>query len=473
MPKPGQSTKTIFTLVLSISFQICLLSQGWLQTYGGHDYDSAVSIVQTPDGGFITVGDSYSLPNSGTNDVYVVRLDSIGNVLWEKYFGGSSSDSGHDIVRVEDGYVIAGYAASFGGPSGYLLKIDESGTEIWARTFPKRIFRTIELTSDGGFIICADGWDETGNTDMYLIKTDAGGSPEWTKNFGGARDDYGRAALETSDGGFVITGEKRSDAKGPADVLLVKVDVSGNELWRKSYGGYYWDFPHDIQQTCDDGFIITGISDVEYSERRIYLVKTDKDGKLEWQQRFGSGTSDEGRAVQQAPDGGYLITGLSRKKNANDPILFRTDANGNLLWEKTYLSSSIMGYDILQTADGEYIIAGATTGNLTGDKGYEALLIKTDSLGVPAQECQLNEPDMELKIYPNPFHYSTTIELPGEAPSQQITFALFDTAGRLIRRDTFTGVVFDFAAPGLPTGIYFYQIRIGEKQTARGKLVIY
>lgn len=394
--------------------------------------------------------------------------------MWEKYFGGSSSDSGHDIVRVEVGYVIAGYTASFGtGPSGYLLKIDESGTEIWARTFAKRNFRTIELTSDGGFIIGGEGWDGNGNTDMWLIKTDANGSPQWEKNFGGAQDDYGRAALETSDGGYVITGEKRSDAKGPADVLLVKVDAAGNELWRKSYGGNYWDFPHDIQQTCDDGFIITGISDVEYSEWDVYLLKTDKSGKLEWQQRFGGGSSGEGRAVLQTTDGGYLITGFNRVRNEDDPILFKTDANGNLLWKKKYHSGSIIGYDILQTADGEYIIAGATNSNLTGDKGYEALLIKTDSPGVPAQECQFNEQDIELKIYLNPFRYSTTFELPGEATPQPITFLLFDTAGRSVRRDTFSGSAFDFAAPDLPTGIYFYQIRIDEKQTAKGKLVIY
>lgn len=455
--------KTIFTLILNIALQSCLFSQGWLQTYGGDDYDSAASIVRTPDGGFITVGDSYSLPNSGTNDVYVVRLDSLGHVLWEKYFGGGSSDSGHDIVRVDEGYVIAGYAASFGGPSGYLLKINESGTEIWARTFAKRIFRTIELTSDGGFIIGGEGWDETGNTDMWLIKTDANGSPQWEKNFGGAQDDYGRAALQTSDGGYVITGEKRSDAKGPADVLLVKVDAVGKELWRKSYGGEYWDFPHDIQQTCDDGFIITGISDVEYSERDIYLVKTDKTGKLEWQQHFGGDRSDEGRAVLQTADGGYLITGLNRDGNADAPILFRTDANGNLLWEKKYLSGNI-GFDILRSADGEYIITGST-GN--------AFLIKTDSLGVPEQECHLNEQDIELKIYPNPFHYSTTIELPGEATLQPVTFSLFDTAGRLVRRDTFSGSAFDFTAPDLATGIYFYQIKINEKQAATGKLVIY
>ncbi len=143
------------------------------------------------------------------------------------------------------------------------------------------------------------------------------------------------------------------------------------------------------------------------------------------------------------------------------------------LWEKTYLSGSIIGYDILQTADGEYVIAGAATGNLTGDKGYEALLIKTDNLGVAAQECQLNEQELEFKIYPNPFHYSTTFELPREAISQQITLRLFDTAGRLVRMDTFKGAAFDFAAPELPTGLYFYQIAIDEKQAAKGKLVIY
>ncbi len=447
-------------------------SQGWEKTFGGEDYDSAKSIVATSDGGFMTVGDSYSQPGSGTNDLYLVKTDALGNVQWEKYFGGSSSDAGHAIEKASDGFIIAGYSASFaGGPSGYLLKVDENGTQLWARTFPKRIFKSVKNTFDGGFIIGGEGWDNTGNTDMWLIKTDGNGSPQWEKNFGGTEgDDYGRAAVQTEDGGYAMVGEKRSSASGSADVFLVKVAGNGSILWQKSYGDSDWDFGNDVALTCDGGFIITGISDSDTTDRDIYLVKTDWDGNMQWEQRFGGPNYDHGNAVIQTKDGGYLVTGNNQEEGSDDLVLIKTDDKGNLIWEKNYgAPSKSLGYDILQTADGEYIIAGAL---LTGTKGYEVYLIKTDNLGVPTLDCKPTG-KLGVKVYPNPFRSSTTFELQGAESQGLFQFSLFDASGRLASSGFYTGPAFEFQADGFPTGFYVFQIKTQQGKTRQGKLVIY
>ncbi|MCF8246651.1 MAG: T9SS type A sorting domain-containing protein [Saprospiraceae bacterium] len=447
-------------------------SQGWEKTYGGDDYDSARSIVATSDGGFMTVGDSYSQLNSGTNDLYLVKTDALGNVLWEKYFGGSSSDAGYAIEKVSDGFIIAGYSASFaGGPSGYLLKVDENGTQLWARTFPKRIFKSVKNTFDGGFIIGGDGWDEHGNTDMWLIKTDASGSPQWEKSFGGTHGaDYGRAAVQTEDGGYAMVGENRSSASGSADVFLVKVSGNGSTLWQKSYGGSDWDFGNDLAITCDGGFIISGISDSDATDRDIYLVKTDWDGNMQWEQRFGGPNYDHGNAVIQTKDGGYLVTGNNQEVGSDDLVLIKTDDKGNLIWEKNYgAPSQSLGYDIWQAEDGEYIIAGAL---LTGMKGYEVYLIKTDNLGVPTVDCN-PAGQLGVKVYPNPFRSFATFEVKGIDSEDIIQLSLFDVSGKLVSHNSYAGPTFDIQVEGFPTGLYVFQIKTEQGKTKQGKLVIY
>ena len=176
----------------------------------------------------------------------------------------------------------------------------------------------MQLTSDGGYIIA--GYTSSygaGGYDLWLVKTDASGTENWNKTFGGTSHDLGNSVQQTSDGGYVITGETDSYGAGSRDLWLVKIDASGTENWNKTFGGTGGDFGYSVQQTSDGGYVIAGQTN-SYGAGSFYiwLVKTDASGTENWNKIFGGTGWDDASSVQQTSDGGYVITGSTTSYGA-------------------------------------------------------------------------------------------------------------------------------------------------------------
>jgi len=357
----------------------------WQKTFGGSDSDSGYSVQQTYDGGYIIAGVTYSF-GAVWSDVYLIKTDSTGNFLWQKTFGGSDFDWGYSVQQATDGgFIIAGTTCSFGDPLGdvYLIKTDPNGNLLWQKTFggsSDDYGSSIQRTSDDGFIIAgATGSFGDPNGDVYLIKTDSAGNLQWQKTFGGSGTEYGYSVQQTSDGGFIIAGWTYSFGAKYSDVYIIKTDPNGNQEWQKTFGGKYNDYGYSVQQTSDGGFIIAGMS---YSNARgtdIYLIKTDPNGNQEWQKTFGY--TDDGFSVQQTIDGGFIIAGDTSTyvqwpfpgKYQSDVYLIKTDSDGNEVWQKTFGgNSNDSGRSIQKTSDGGYIVAGVFGHN----KRFDVYLIK-------------------------------------------------------------------------------------------------
>jgi len=207
----------------------------WNKTYGGTNVDFARSVVQTSDGGYAMGGYTNSF-GAGGYDVYLVKTDSSGNLVWQKTYGGAGGDYGFSVVQTSDGgYAIAGFTTSFGAGSGdvYLVKAYSDGGLLWQKTYGGTATDyglSIVQTSDDGFAIAGyTGSFGAGNNDVYLVKTDPTGNQLWQKTygFGGFGDDEGYSVVRTSDGGFAIAGFTNNVGAGSYDVYLVKTDVSG------------------------------------------------------------------------------------------------------------------------------------------------------------------------------------------------------------------------------------------------------
>ena len=225
----------------------------------------------------------------------------------------------------------------------------------------------VQQTTDGGYIITGrtDSFG-AGQEDVWLIKTDSAGNKEWDKTFGGPKDDCGYCVRQTTDGGYIITGETRSYGTGNKDVWLIKTNNTGNKEWDKTFGGQYNEYGKCIQLTSDDGYIIVGIG---------WLIKTDSDGNKIWDRDLGDGNCD---SVQQTTDGGYIIAGRLRENARNYALLIKTDSNGYIVWNKTFggLHNDKCHW-VQQTSDGGYILTGST-GMIDFS---DVWLIKTDSNG--------------------------------------------------------------------------------------------
>jgi uncharacterized delta-60 repeat protein len=313
------------------------------RTYGGTYWDEAFSVQQTSDGGYIVAGLTYSF-GAGDNDIFLIKTDANGNIIWAKTYGGTNWDEALSVQQTSDGgYIVAGRTPSYstGDYDFFLIKTDADGNLEWAKTYGgtnDEWALSVQQTSDGGYIAVGWTWSfGAGWGDIFLIKTDADGNVEWAKTYGGIYGEWARSVQQTSDGGYIVAGWTASFGAG-GDIFLIKTDANGNLQWAKTYGGTSTDGAYSVRQTSDGGYIVAGYTpSFGAGGADLFLIKTDADGNLEWAKTYGGTYWDEALSVRQTSDGGYIVAGYTNSFGAGgwDVFLIKTDANGNLEWAKT------------------------------------------------------------------------------------------------------------------------------------------
>ena len=337
--------KCIFGILLTLIFLFTISSvmasapqMQWYKTFGGSYGDGAYSVQQTTDGGYILAGYTESYGSGGV-DVYLIKTDSSGNQQWYKTFGGSYDDSAASVQQTTDGgYIIAGYTYSYSSTlyaDVYLIKTDSSGIQQWFKTFGGSYgdwAYSVQQTTDGGYIIVGgtssygSNIGSTSYADVYLIKTDSSGNQQWYKTFGGSSNENGYMVQQTSDGGYILAGYTESYGSGGVDVYLIKTDSSGNQQWYKTFGGSYDDDANSVQQTTDGGYLMAGFYSYSSGSYDAYLVKTASNGNLQWQETFGGSSNESAFCVQQTTDGGCILTGWTNSYGSGgaDAYLVKT-----------------------------------------------------------------------------------------------------------------------------------------------------
>jgi len=290
----------------------------WQRNFGGIKSDVGCSVQETFDGGYIIAGYTESY-GAGYWDVYLIKTDLLGLVDWETTFGTSEYDVADVVQQTSDaGYIIAGATRSYGaaGRDVYLIKTDSDGNMIWQKTLGGSLSESansLQQTTDGGYIIV--GYTTSygaGSSDVYLVKTDANGIMQWHQTFGASSSESGSSVQQTTDGGYVIAGTTSSFGAVNSDVYLIKTDSNGSSQWQKTFGGNNYDGGSSVRQTCDGGYIIAGkINDDHGGSCDAYLIKTDFAGNMQWQKTFGGTYRDWATSVQQTIDGGCIVAGTA------------------------------------------------------------------------------------------------------------------------------------------------------------------
>jgi hypothetical protein len=439
---------------------------GWWRTYGGAEDDYGYSVQQTSDGGYIVAGKTGSF-GAGSHDVYLIRTNAQGDTLWTRTFGGADADGGFSVQQTLDGgYIVAGFAASFGAgePEVYLIKTDAQGDTQWTRTYGGPGYEygsSVQQTSDGGYVV-AGTKGLLFYADVYVIKTDSQGDTVWTRTYGGTGEDRGNSVQQTLDGGYIVAGFTSSFGPGDEDVYLIKTNDSGDTVWTRTYGGTSNDEGFSVRQTSDGGYIIAGsTASFGAGTRDVYLIRVDTTGDTLWTRTCGGMGDDLGYSVQQAADGGYIVAGCTRSFGTGytDVYLIMTDAAGDTLWTRTYGGTTWdFGNSVQQTLDGGYIIAGWTYS--FGGGLCKVYLIKTDANGNVgiAEPSARHLPDSSapLLVQPNPCRGLLRVRLDQAASLSPLPIAVCNAAGRCVRRFTLeSSGPFELDLRDVPDGVYF------------------
>ncbi len=378
-----------FVLFSGVALVVILSPQsvqaGWTRTYGGPVDDIGYCVEQTRDLGYIICGTSWQ-PRWN-----LIKTNQTGDTLWIHY----ARQSYWVQQTADGGYIVTGEALIEDGKYHiFLLKTDSASNTLWYREdfAPDSISDTVsgvglsvQETSDGGYIITGHKslwvWEEIG--DLWLIKTDSLGNTLWTRVYGADGPDCGCCVRQTSDGGYIISGYSES----LNSLWLLKTDEQGDTLWTQSSSGWVLGRGYCVQQTSDEGYILTGsIAPFYDGKNHLFLLKTDSTGDtlwsridIGWLSPAGGGV---GRCIQQTPDDGYIITGYTSPwfGEIEDLWLIKTDSEGDTLWTRIYGGEAEdLANCVDQTSDGGYIITGATKS--FGAGGYDIWLLKTDANG--------------------------------------------------------------------------------------------
>jgi hypothetical protein len=456
----------VLTLISFLAAQITF--ERW---YGGTSSDIGRSVSQTSDGGYIIAGHTESF-GSGGYDVYLVKTDSFGDTTWTRTYGGTDADHGHSVAQtIDGGYIVAGTTESYGAGNIdiYLIKTNPAGDTAWTRTFggtDSEYGYSVAQTTDGGYIIAGqkDG-------DAYLIKTNGSGYSLWAHYYGSPESDGASSVALTQDGGYIVAGWTMPSGVGSSNLYLICTDSLGDSIWAKAYSDTVNSHGNAVIQTTDGGFAATGqiLPFYPYYTPDMYLLKTDSEGDTIWTRTFGTGdTWEEGHSVAQTSDGGYIITGeIDVSVTNRDAWLIKTDTLGNPQWEKTFGGADPdRGNSVAQTTDAGYIIAGFTWSFGAGSQ--DVYIIKTDSLGnmgiEEAQNPGHTSTDIKLTTRPNPFSSSTTLTLYG-AQGHKNTGAqelhIFDASGRLVESIKLVTSPCQLGTD-LKAGVYFLKLKVGN-----------
>lgn len=497
--------KNTYLLLIIFLINVNCFSQApsiqWQKSFGGSLDETATSIKQTNDGGYIVAGKTNSTDGDVTGNTYssldfwILKLNSTGDIQWKKTLGGSSEDYAFSINQTSDGgYIVAGstkfsFTGGIPGNHGdydfWVVKLNATGNIEWQKALGGSGADNaleIQQTLDGGFIVAGDSNSNNGNLtsnngscDAWIVKLDTTGNIEWQKNYGGSNCEYLSSIKQTNDGGYIFAATTYSNDgdvmgnQGGSDYWIVKINSLGTIEWQKTYGGSGFDAVYNIQITNDGGYVFAGGANSNNGDvsgnhglADFWIVKTNLMGVIEWQKALGGSYMDRASKIINTIDNGYVVAGLTTSNDGDvsglynfgfsDFWIVKLNSHGDLQWQKAIGGSNFdEAYSIEQTSDNGFIISGfsfSSDGNLTSNNGGKDFWI----VKLEPEQLSINDfQEDSIKIYPNPSTSILNIELSNGDQIDKIL--VIDISGKIIVEETIN--LNSINTSKLENGLYF------------------
>jgi hypothetical protein len=447
----------------------------WQRCLGGTSNEDAYSVAITSDDGYVLTGYTSSVDGDvsemqGVVDLWVVKLGSNGDLIWERTYGGSSDERGLDIQQTMDGgFIVIGSTTSedgdvteaFGDGDIWVLKLDPEGQLEWQKSYGGSFDESgygIRQFPDGSYLMT--GWtysdDGTisgnhGGRDAWLAHIANNGDLIWQNCIGGPGQDGARSMALTSDGAVVIAGWSNTNTfpdegiTGPDNLWVVKLNLNGVVLWERFFGGPGDDQGWDIMETMAGELIAVGqhkspLADSTAWQYDAWVVALDPDGQLVWEKKFGGNANDMAFAVGQYANGNLVVAGLTQSSDGDvsgnhgsvDGWLFSTGDQNELLWQRCIGGTAEeLVRALVVEPTGAVVVAGRTSsndGDINGHHGsFDMLIMKFR--GGP---IGIEEPfeDWTFSAYPNPATDYLTVQL-DLLRTGAVELEILDVSGRM------------------------------------------
>lgn len=390
----------------------------WQKCLGGSNQDMPVHLIKGNDGFIYTLGSSASIDgdisiNRGSHDLWFTKQDSLGNLIWQRTYGGSNMDIGTGIIQLNNGdFVLSGYTSSNNGDvsnnhgnfDAWILKINSSGNILWQKTIGGSqvdlCYSLIRL-QDGGFLLGGGTYSNDGDVsgqhgdqDFWLVKMSSSGIIQWQKAMGGTGLDVCYGILENSNGDIIACGSTNSNDgdvsanHGSYDFWVNKISSTGTILWSKCFGGNEQESALSITVNSAGQYAVAGYSksingnvSANFGYNDFWICLIDDFGNLIKEKNYGGSGADIAYSVVATTDGGFLLVGGTNSSDINvrlnqgaeDILLVKIEGNLNLEWTQTFGGS---GNDrpscSIQNTDGGYYVGAYTysnDGDITGNHG--------------------------------------------------------------------------------------------------------
>jgi hypothetical protein len=465
---------TILSFLISITSINC--QEIFHKLYGTGFNDDGIKIIQTDNNDYLIAG-----VTSDSNKIRLIRTNSFGEVIFNRTYGGSREDWVLDLVKTPDNCcIIAGFTSSFGNgiTDLYLLKIDNNGDTIWTKTFGgpgEDNWCSVKVLHDGGLILAGKI-----NEQVVLIKLDAGGNHIWTKipKFQ-SNETLGSVdgIVVTSDGGFLIAGSAYSlDYYSGPRAYLIKTNLSGETLWSKVYNYYSSIIPSSVIETLDGNYLISGTARYlkdDYFDfgDSMFLIKIDVSGNVKWVKTYDGGFKKcKGFSLQNTAEGGYILSGeVEVPANSTwDILLLKANSEGNAEWTKTFnFGYHESGNSVIQTSDRGFAITGSAT---VTNYVRQIFLLKTDSLGksdIVVKADKETEIIPRISYYPNPAIDKITVKKGG---SRELHIEITDLNGKMMYSNQLQDDDVEIDISKYKSGMYILKFQTPYK-TQIGKII--
>ena len=362
----------------------------WEKTFGGSQRDIGWSCQQTSDKGFV-VGGLTSSFGAGEIDVYIIKTDNTGKEQWSKAIGSKKTDWVTSIKLTRDnGFIAVGSTSSFcsGRRSVYLIRLDSLGNVKWEKFYCREgddRGLCVIVNKKNEYVICGERTiDGTGRQDVLLLKTDHEGHVIWERRFGGKDLEGGMNVIQTADNGYVIGGYTQPFGSGKKDILLIKTDSKGHQVWRKTFGGPGEEFIHGtsgVIQSSDGGLVICGVTtSFGAGGADYYIIKTSRRGDTLWQKYFGGRNDEDPLSIIEVGAGDFVIAGYTKSYGSGDRdgYIIKINSRGEEKWSGILGGPEFNCAICIQAVNkDEYVICGETTNNTRGERDVYLVKIRT------------------------------------------------------------------------------------------------